>query len=89
MQYPWMIDYGRAYLAASLAQHPDEHGPKRPVLLAVDQQAATPRYAVALISYTSSVGCPARSWERITASLLGASDKQKMMPESGGRPMLA
>ena len=37
---PWTvrIDYGRAELALRLPQHPDEHRPERPILLAVDQQ---------------------------------------------------
>ena len=32
------IDYGRAELALRFPQHPDEHGPQRPILLAVDQE---------------------------------------------------
>jgi len=37
---PWTvrIDYGRAELALRFPQHPDQHRPKDPVLLAVDQE---------------------------------------------------
>ena len=37
---PWTvrIDYGRAELALRFPQHPNQHRPERPVLLAVDQQ---------------------------------------------------
>ena len=36
---PWTarIDYGRAELAIGFPQHPDQHRPERPILLAVDQ----------------------------------------------------
>jgi hypothetical protein len=37
------IDYARAELAVGLPQHPDEHRPEHPVLLAVDQELAETR----------------------------------------------
>jgi hypothetical protein len=38
---PWPPS--RQVLAIALPQHPDEHRPKRPILLAVDQQLDTTR----------------------------------------------
>jgi hypothetical protein len=34
---PSVLEVGDQLLALSLPQHPDENGPQRPVLLAVDQ----------------------------------------------------